>query len=435
MASGADTNPPLLYLPVHLLNRFTSNVELACRLPSIFEFFFMMAAIYWIARKYVSPLYAAAGSLVPFLTIAGSYATEGRGYAATLGFSALALLCWRNAAERERRIAWLTGIAICIGAAVANHYSAALIITALAAGEAMRILKLRHIDWPVVMAIAAGGIPLVLCRPLMGAIHRYLVSYWAKPSLLEIFTSLNGWRLAALLLVILFAIRLFRSWRGTYPNGLGPPLPIPAYELTAWVVLLLSPLQGYLQGLITGGFTMRYALPMVIPIALFTSFYAFRVFRGSALPGLILLAVLVVNCAEKLYIVTVRPTLFGAEADWIEQNAPLGSTPLVIGNPVLFSPLYFYAKDPVKSRLVYVSNPELSTKYLHMNSPDLNLSELQKFSPLPVFDYAAFMKNRKSFTLVNDPQSWLLGKLADDKVPVRKLTCKDDWCVYSILPK
>ena len=394
----------------------------------------MMAAVYWLARKYVSPLYALIGSFVPFLTIAGSYAEEGRGYAAALGFSAFALLCWRNSVERDRRVAWLIGISISIAAAVLNHYSAALIITALGAGEVVRVFKLRRIDWPVPIAIGAGGIPLLLCRPLMGAIHRYLVSYWAKPSIFEIFIALNGWRLAALLLLVLFAIRLVQSRRGAYPLGFGPRLPIPAYELAAWVILLLSPVQGYLQGLVTGGFTMRYALPMVIPIALFTALYAFRVLRGSSIPGLLLLMVLVANCAEKLYIVTLRPIVSGEEAIWVEKIAPLNSKPLVIGNPLLFSTLYFYAELPMKCRLVYVSNPELSTQYLHMNSPDLNLSELRKFSPLPVVDYSIFIKDRRPFTLVNDQQSWLLSKLEDDKIPVKKLSCKNNWCVYSVLP-
>lgn len=434
LASGADTNPPLLYLPVHVLNHFTSNAELACRLPSIVEFFVMMVAIYWIARKYVSSLYALTGAFIPFLTIAGSYAVEGRGYAATLGFSALALLCWRNAAVSHRRLLWLSGISISIAAAVANHYSAALIIAALAAGEAVRTIMRRQVDWSIAAAIAVGGVPLILCRPLLGAIHRYLISYWAAPSVLEIFLALKGWRLAGILIVFLLGISVIQRRRGAYPNRFDLRLPIPVYELAAWIVLLLSPVEGYLQGLITGGFTMRYALPMVIPIALFITCYGYRVLRGAAVPGLLLLAVLVSNCAEKLYIVTVRPIVFGEEATWIEKNAPRNSAPLVIGNPVLFSPLYFYAGEPLKRRLAYVSNPELSTKYLHMSSPDLNLSELKKFSPLPVFDYAAFRTSRTPFTLVNDPQSWLLSKLADDNIPVQKLSCQNNWCIYSVLP-
>ena len=435
LQAGADTNPPLLYFPVGLAYSLTSSEELATRLPSLAEFLLMMASVYFILRRYVGSLYALAGAFFPFLTIAALYATEGRGYAAMLGFSAAALLLWRNACLNLRRLSCLVGLALALALAVSNHYSATIILLAISVGEAVRTFQRRQLDPSVWIALAlGGGLPLLVFRPLLPAIHTYLLSYWAKPSVQEIFGSLVlGWRWAGLLLVLFLIVIWLQSrlpMLKTTPETASRRVPL--YELMAWAALLCSPIIGYLQGKITGGFTMRYALVMAIPVAISAGLLAYRAFLGRTIPGLLLLFVCLAFLTERMLIPIYRPSPFERQASWIEKETQHLSGPVMVGDPVVFSPMYHYASGAFKTRLRFVADPALSTRYLGSNSGDLNLQLLSHFAALPVSDYASTTATWRHFYVAEDASSWLVQKLRDDHAIVRKVACQGDWCLQEV---
>ena len=433
LRAGADTNPPMLYYPVRLARTLLSSEELATRLPSIFEFLLMMGCIHLILRRYVGSAYALAAAFFPFLTAAGLYATEGRGYAAMLGFSSAALLLWRDATVDVRRNRSLLGLALAIALAVSNHYSAALIVVALGSGEAARTLQRRRVDVFVWMAIAAGSLPILFFRPLLPAIHTYLLSYWSKPSVREMLSALGGWKWAALILLLLLLMIGFRrqlpKWMRTH-QFTQPAIPV--YERVAWFAVLFSPVYGYIQGRITGGFSMRYALVMAIPVALFAGILAYRACRGTTIPALVLLAFCLAFVAERMIVPIYRPSPLEVQAAWIQKTTGALKAPVMVGDPVVFSPLYFYALSPLKSRLHYISDPDLSTKFLGTNSGDLNMSKLRKFAPLPVSDYSNLSMLGKHFYVIEDGSTWLTHQLRADLAQIKTLTCKDTWCLEEV---
>jgi len=106
LARGTDLNPPLYYLAVRCADQLTGNARLALRLPSMLGYVLMGACIFlFVARWYPAP-YAWLAMLFPLITEAYSYAYEGRAYGLLLGLSALALVCWQEAADgRYRKIA------------------------------------------------------------------------------------------------------------------------------------------------------------------------------------------------------------------------------------------------------------------------------------------------------------------------------------------
>ncbi|MBV9265703.1 MAG: hypothetical protein JO061_06005 [Acidobacteriaceae bacterium] len=428
LKAGADTNPPLLYLPVHLLYGWGIGPELATRLPAILEFGLMMIFLYLLARAYVPVLYALFACFAPFLTAAGIYATEGRGYAAMLGSSAAALFFWSEACRDRRRPLMLTALALSIAIGIGNHYSSTVILVSLFAGELTRLVQSHRIDWGVAIAVCAGALTLALFRPLLPAIHEYLKSYWGKPSIHElVFGVALGYGLGLALMIIFWALSRWRA----QPNAIAFASP-PPYERVAWIVLLCAPIQGYLQGLVTGGFTVRYAVDLAIPMAIFLAIYACRVGKGTPLFGAVLLAMALIFCAGRLCVRVFRPIPFEREADWIKAQASVSTGPIVIGSPLVFSPLYFYASEPLKRRIFYVSDPDLSTRILHQNSPDHNLHQLRDFSPMPVIDYSQLKETLPSFQLVNDDDSWLLTQLRRDGISVSRTRCDQSWCLYDV---
>ncbi len=429
LRAGADTNPPLLYVPVRFFYWFTSNTELAVRLPSLLEFLLMMGCLYAVVRRYVSFTYALTVSFLPFLTTAALYVTEGRGYAAMLGFGSAALLCWRNASLDIRRRTSLALLAAVVAAAVSNHYSASLILLALFAGEGSRTFLRKRFDVPIWIAICIGGCPLLFYRPLMPAIHRYLSSYWAKPSIKEMVWSLVGWKWSAGLILIVLLILIIRDRLPVWMKSEGFREPrVPLYEHVAWLTVLCSPIYGYLQGKLTGGFTMRYAIVMAIPVALYTGILAYRAFRGTTLPALLILVLTLSMMAERLIVPNYRPLSFEQQADWIAKEADRAKGPIVIGDPVVFSPMYFYARGAMRARLQYVSNPKLSTKFLGSNSADLNMYNLREFSPMAVSDYGDFLSRTTHFFVADDENSWVVHQLHADHARIKQIACKNTWC-------
>src|SRR6185295_14459378 len=96
-----------------------------------------------------STLYGLLAAALTFATGALRYATEARPYGLVVGFCALALVCWQAAADDHCRKLSLTGVAVAVAAAISSSYYAVLILAPLGAGELVRSLTRRKIDWPV----------------------------------------------------------------------------------------------------------------------------------------------------------------------------------------------------------------------------------------------------------------------------------------------
>src|SRR5436305_2015510 len=79
-----------------------------------------------------------------------------------------ALMFWQDAADRAaHRLGSLVGLAVSLGVAASSHYYAVLLWVPLACGEMVRWRARRHPDFSIVVALAAGVVPLVFWLPLM----------------------------------------------------------------------------------------------------------------------------------------------------------------------------------------------------------------------------------------------------------------------------
>jgi hypothetical protein len=144
--TGGDQHPPLFYVLHGAFLHTFGESALALRAPAILGFWLMSIALYAFASHRTSPAYGLVAMCLPLITEAQSFAYDARGYALSLGFGALALLCWQRAAGGRARPIALVGLACSLAAAVGSHYYSILLLAPIAIAEAVRSNRTRRFD-------------------------------------------------------------------------------------------------------------------------------------------------------------------------------------------------------------------------------------------------------------------------------------------------
>jgi hypothetical protein len=272
---GADQNLPLTFFSVRAAHALFGYSEWSTRFPAQVGFWVMLLCLFTFLRRRLPLSCALAGTLFPFVTFAGPYAYEARGYALLLGAAGLALAAWQAAAEdRARRIA-LPMISFAFAIALSSHYTGALLAIPFGAGEVVRNYQRRKIDWPVWIAFLVPS-PLVLFYPkLMAPALTWDVGLQAPTlSSLSMFLGETFYTAVAPLVVasgaglLTFAALYF--YKGSHAaSGLhwsAPGTELRIYEIAALAGFMAAPLLFFAAGLGSRhfSFTIRYGLICVI---------------------------------------------------------------------------------------------------------------------------------------------------------------------------
>src|SRR5207237_1162969 len=113
----------------------------------ILGFWLMTVCIFRFVSRRCPPIYAAAAMIFPLITSAFYYACEARPYALVMGFTALALVCWQQILENERRTISLFGLWFSLSACICLHYYAILIWIPFGLAELARLRSRKRPDW------------------------------------------------------------------------------------------------------------------------------------------------------------------------------------------------------------------------------------------------------------------------------------------------
>lgn len=414
-AAACDASPPLPHLLTHLCVRWLGDGEVAARIPAILGFWVFCLCMFRFTRRSVGIFYALAALLLPVATGAYSYAVEARAYGPELAFSGLALVAWQTAAGRKGRLPALTLLALSVAAAIACQYYAVLLYLPLGGAEAFREWRAKRIDWGIWSALAIGGVPLVWRLTLLLGAVRESSHFWAVPYPQQAFEFwTEGLSPALAILVLFLALLTLTILRPEKPDGgseASAPFLAP-HELLAGLLFLAIPAAGVAGALlVTHVFTFRYALIALVGFCLLLPMVAAYYFSGRSFPGFLLFAALTVGL--------VFQAIDFPRARNPYENEPLlhdalARGPVVIPDGQLFLQMWRYAPEPLKSRILYVTDSGAAVKYMGFDSLESGLRVLTPWSSVKVVEYRQFALPGREFTVYQNTlrPGWLIPKIA-----------------------
>ena len=138
----------------------------------------MQVCLYWMVRRIANEWAGTVALALPALIGVVDYSVLARPYAVMLGLAALAIVCWQTAARRkqERTLA-LVGLALSLALAVNMQYYAVLLYLPLCAAEAVRTVKSKRADIPMLGSIAGGLAGLILVVPFAKALSSFQANH------------------------------------------------------------------------------------------------------------------------------------------------------------------------------------------------------------------------------------------------------------------
>jgi hypothetical protein len=428
LMSRGEQTPPFFYWTTRVSFALFGVNNLSVRLPEILGFWVMLAALYVFVARRGSSLSGLCAAAFPLVTNAYSFAFEARPYGLLLGFGALALVSWQSVTLNRRRSVALVCLAASIAAAVSTQYYGVLVLLPLALGEGVLSLTRRRLDLAVWGALAFSIVPLALHFPLMRAGAAYSSAFWSPPQWVNVpdfYIDLLTFALVptAFILVIGSVYAVVRSDQA--PSGASPPRVLLLHEVAAACGFIAFPFVCVvLAKVATGAFVNRYAMPAVLGLAVLAGFGAAAAFRRSAAMRFVVAVSLVgwflLSQAREL----IEPTGFSLPVSQAQVNRAtewLGNRDrdlaVVVADPQTFAVLSHYGSGEVKSRIVYLADPDLALKHLGHNSVERGMLDLLRpWFGMHVVAFEPYMAAHSRFLLYGDFVrlsflNWLLPEL------------------------
>ena len=421
LSTGVDLHPPGGYLAVRAVLLAFGDGLVQARLVSVVGFGVACLTIGRFVQRRFGFVPGVVATLAPFVTGAYDYAFEARPYAALLGISGIALLCWQSTAAEARRRLALLGLGLAVAVAVSFHYFGVLLAIPVAAGELIRIREGRFRPG-VWVALSVGLLPLLAYLPFLHAAADYRTAFWTRPSpgqlaytyRIFLFPTL----LPAAITLAAYAVVALRIRRGGRKRD---PEPDPAEnakdDLAVCVALFLLPAAALAASYVTGGYHARYSILMALG-------FASLVGRFLATPqaprlGTIAAVVLAVWVAGR-GAVAAAPLVSGTAPDVLALHTLLrspvvpSSLPIVVSDVATFIQLDHYAPPELRSRLRAITRPpdEQGLPY-YEDSSVRALDSLASWHPVAVVQYHELIRRNQRFVLYGDP-GWFTSRLSRD---------------------
>jgi hypothetical protein len=416
-ARQTDANPPLPHLLIHYSMKWWGQDEIGARIPAIAGFWIFCLCLFRFTRLRAGIYYALAALLLPIATDAYTYSAWARAYGPEFAFCGLALVAWQAAADGSRRALALPALAASLAGATLCHYYAILLWVPLAGGEAVRWYRTRKVDWGIWAALAAGSSALVWRASTIVGIGNATTHTWAPPypgQVLEFWeTGLPHALPFAVLLLALVALSIVIT---RHEPDAGPPRPVALQdrELVAGALFLAVPVIAVAGAILfTHMFTPRYAVFAVAGLAFLVPMLAAHFLAGRALFGFLLAAVMLAYLGFVTIDVPAPRNPFLDEP--ILRHA-LATEPVVVSDGQLFLQMWWYAPQPLKSRLVFLADAPSAVAYMGFETIDTGIFTLRQWAPVNVVEYNSFFAPGKEFLVYRNllRPEWLLAKVIKD---------------------
>ena len=366
VSKGVDFNPPLFYLITGWSDRLPLNELIRSRLPEMIGFWILSVCLF----RFIWLRSTAAGAFVamlfPMATMAYWYSYDARPHGMVLAFCGLALVCWQAAAsERPGRLWPLLGLGAALASAMLTHSYAFLLFAPVIAGELIRDLRRRRVDWPIWVVVAISASALLASVPLIRALHATFAPQWFPPPTLHAIASSYAslLRPAALALFAFLALMCL-PWSRPSPHS-RRPTRLREHELAAFLALAALPVLAYIAAKITHApMIPRYSLSAIAGLAGLIGIGVSR--RPVAALGTLLAILAVVgldlvrfNRAPAIaeptvgYSLSTSRAIFSERYRWME-NSPHPGLPVVLLSNSEFAASIYYSPAALAPRLTYV---------------------------------------------------------------------------------
>jgi hypothetical protein len=445
LEAGVDLNPPLYHLAVRASAALLGAGPLATRLPALLGFIISTVAVYVFVRRRLGPAPALFAALLPSLTGLYLYGYEGRPYGLVLGFSAVALVAWQVRGDRPRNRTAPVVCALMMAGAGFTHYYALMMVVPLGAGELVRGVMRRRLDWMMIAALAAGVVaPLVVLRPLIRGAREFAPTFWSRPALSELtgFYAQLTLPLGVVLLGAAIIVTMAAFWWGS--NGAGAALPrsvagperasLPADEVVAALALFAVPAFGYVISVVaTGVFHERYVLQGVLGFAVLGAWWCAVNVRSPRTQTILLSVVFLAFGARQA--AGALGLMRGAPDAMSEHRALISmvpaDSPLVVSHALMYLPLVHYSDAGDRRTYTYLTRPPDVVRRLGVDTGSRALHQLARIAPLDVHDYDPFVRTHRTF-YVYGPRSWLIPTLLRAGAAVLLVVEGEDASLYSV---
>ncbi|MGA7158449.1 MAG: glycosyltransferase family 39 protein [Acidobacteriaceae bacterium] len=430
----------LIYGVIH----YFGTGAMTMRLPSIAGYLLMQVCLYWIVRRIANEWAGTVALALPALLGVVAYSLEARPYAVMLGLAALAMLCWQTASRRnEGRTLALVGLAVSLALAINMQYYAVLLFVPVCAAEAVRTMKARRVDVPMVGAIAGGLAGLILVIPFARALsqfqanhgdlrvqnfhfitHSYLWLLIGYENLSVGQQHLVGGCCALLLLVLVAGFARAR-------RNLG--LRLPTAEAVLLLLLAAIPVFAFLLAVAVTHFVeARYVLPAVIGLCaviaiLLTPLSQNRVLRRLAL-ALLFVGITVAgvehvrsdrkSAEEYAALLTISP-----EMQQVLDKHP--GEPIYVMNHFVFEFIHYYApSEDIRSRvaLIYLEPQDFGKEGV-VADVNRQMANMEADGVPEVYSYESVAKpgTEQLFLLYYGPWEWTDRRIAAAHAEVTKV--------------
>ena len=422
LAQGADPNPPLSHFLAMWSMRFFGDNAFALRIPAMLAVLIGLVCVFLFLLRRVPVVYAASGGCLFLSTAALNYSYEGRSYALILCFSILSLLLWSEAVDGKHELAATVGMTLALAAGITSNYFCVLAFFPIAAGELIRDLNRRRIQWRIWIALAIGGLPFFFFLPVINhAIAQFGPHAWNKPKLDIIpdsYTEMVEVVLVPALAILGLAVTRFFFEKKDLLQRSTPVLP--RHEAVAVFVMMLYPMLGYALAVARAGMiSPRFVVPVCWGFAIATIVAFYRVFSRNAVAAGVLLFVFASWAIARdgfcAYDYLAQRSAFYR----VLNNLPQANT-IVVADSLLVQPMYYYAPPQIASRIVFPLDFRLIERYKHEDSLEQNYWAGRSIFPVPIVSFDKLREN-PDYVVVASNGNWLLQKFEVDGSPATML--------------
>jgi hypothetical protein len=427
--SGVDLSPPLNTLLTHVVISLAGDEPLLIRLPPLLGFALCVALVFEFARRRSTTVTALTAALLVCFTAAYRYSYEARGYGLMMGFAALSLFAWAEAAAGRRRYVYVPLLAAGLGASYWTHFYGLFAAAPVIAGELARTRWRRKIDAAVWIALAVSCLTLMPLIPLIDAGARLAPTFWGRAVLGDLFATygflLNSLVdpafLAGAIVLVLGAIA-HRLWfrkphDEVVATGAARPRELPGHELTALAVGVGLPAIQIIAAIwTTGVFVPRYALLAIPALCIVTAFAMARLIGAAqVLVAAVLTLSFAVSAAD-------RPAFPNQARQRPELMRLLArERPVLVTGGLMYLQLWYYTPPAMQDHLYYLAHPAAALERTGSDSIDRGLLGLAQWSGLKVVDPNAFVAAHSEFFVYGAGSGWLVGWLREDYAHIEQI--------------